>query len=192
MSAYIAKSMKGSSIVNNLEVTNQTVENTLNVATFNQPSYIYGSFSSGSLIPIGFTTGNSYKYAEVKLNFKPSNSINVYISAKDNNNSAVSLIEPMELVLKTTPVNASTASVINSNTGLVLLTAGAESALTSISVINGSTRCHYKSDSVYTYAGVGASRVMGSGYFSTSLLGSISLSTTSGTVSGNYSVIKYY
>jgi hypothetical protein len=50
----------------------------------------------------------------------------------------------------------------------------------------------FKSDSVYTYAGVGASRVMGSGYFSTSLLGSVSLSTTSGTVSGNYSVIKYY
>jgi hypothetical protein len=190
--SILQKSMKGTSIINNLLVTNQTVENILNVATFNQPQIYNGTFSSGSLIPIGFTTGNSYKYAEVKLNYKPSNTINVYVSAKDNNNSAVSLIEPMEMILKTTPVNASTASVINSNTGLVLLTAGAESALTSISVINGSTRCHYKSDSVYTYAGVGASRVMGSGYFLTSLLGSISLSTTSGTVSGSYSVIEYY
>jgi hypothetical protein len=54
------------------------------------------------------------------------------------------------MILITTPVNASTANVINSNAGLVLSTAGVESALTSISVINGSTRCHYKSDSVYT------------------------------------------
>ena len=183
--------MKGSSIISNLEVTNQTVENNLNVATFNQPAYSYGTFSSGSLIPINFTTGNSYKYCDVKMNFKPSNGINVYISSKDNN-AAVSLVDPFETVFKTTPINATTNSVINSNTGIVLLTAGAESALTSISVINGSTRCHYKSDSVYTYAGVGASRVMGSGYFNTGLLGSISLNTTSGTLSGNYSVIKYY
>jgi hypothetical protein len=142
MSSHVATSMKGGSLINNLQVTNQTVENILNVATFNQPQIYNGTFSSGSLIPLNFTTGNSYKYADIKLNFKPSNSINVYISAKDNNNSAVSLIEPMEMVLKTTPVNASTASVINSNTGLILLTAGAEPALTSISVINGSTRCH--------------------------------------------------
>jgi hypothetical protein len=93
--SILQKSMKGTSIINNLQVTNQTVENILNVATFNQPQIYNGTFSSGSLIPIGFTTGNSYKYAEVKLNFKPSNTINVYVSAKDNNNSAVSLIEPM-------------------------------------------------------------------------------------------------
>jgi hypothetical protein len=36
----------------------------------------------------------------------------------------------MEMILKTTPLNATTSSVLNSNTGLVLLTAGAESALT--------------------------------------------------------------
>jgi hypothetical protein len=40
----------------------------------------------------------------------------VYISAKDNNNAAVSLTEPKEMILKTTPVIASTARVINSNT----------------------------------------------------------------------------
>jgi hypothetical protein len=59
----------------------ETVTNTLNLEPFQQPSYNYGTFSSGSLIPINFTTGNSYKYCDVKINFKPSNMINVYIGA---------------------------------------------------------------------------------------------------------------
>jgi hypothetical protein len=192
MSSYIAKSMKGGSLINNLEVTNQTVENVLNVATYNQPQIYNGSFSSGSLIPINFTSGSTYQYADIKLNFRPSNLINVYISAKDNFNSPVSLIEPSEMIIKPTPVNSSTANVLTSNTGLLLLFAGSESSLSSISVVNGTNRCHFKTDSVYTYAGVGASRSLTSGFFPVSSLGSVSLYTTSGSLSGSYTVIKYY
>jgi hypothetical protein len=51
--------MKGGSLINNLQVTNQTVENILNVATFNQPQIYNGTFSSGSLIPLNFTRINT-------------------------------------------------------------------------------------------------------------------------------------
>ena len=192
---------------NNLRVTNATITNTvitsvnsssistasLNVNGFNQPEVYNGTFSSGSLIPINFTTGNSHKYAEVKLNVRPSAGINVNLSAKDIGGQTVSIIEPMEMIYRTTPLNGSTPNVITSNTGLLMLNAGSDSALSSISVIHGeSGRCHFKTDSVYTYVNVGASNSLTSGYFATSLLGSISLNTTSGTVTGSYTVIKYY
>jgi hypothetical protein len=104
------KSMRGQSIINNLEVTNQIVQNVLNVATYQQPPYSYGTFSSGSLIPIVFSTGGLHKFAEIKISFKPTNNTYVFISAKDTANADVSVIsEPSEIIYKTTPINSTTS-----------------------------------------------------------------------------------
>jgi hypothetical protein len=192
MSNITLKSMKGMAIVNNISITNATVSNTLNVETYLQPSYSYGSFSSGSMIPLGISTGSLYKTAEIKINFIPANNTNINITSKDTSNAIVSLIEPSEIIFKTTPVNGSTASVITTNTGTLMLTAGSESALVNINIVKGLNRNHYSADSVYTYVGVGASRSMAQGYFNTSALGSISLKSSGGNFTGNYSVIKYY
>lgn len=191
--SVIHKSMKGDSIINNINITNATVQNTLNISMFQQPVYSYGTFSSGSLIPLNFSTTSPFKYAEIKLNFKPSVTTNVFLSGNDTSNANVGIIEPLEIFYKTTNINGTTPNIKTSNTGNILITSGQESALTDISIINGLNKCHFKTDSVYTFASVGASRAFTSGYFPTTALGSIQINLVSGTfISATYSMIKYY
>jgi hypothetical protein len=99
--------MKGSSLISNLVVTNQTVENKLNVNMFNQPQIYNGAFSAGSLIPLVF---GSYSFAEIKLNMKSTAIDNTYISAKDTTNVGFSNAEANEIITKTTAINSTTPS----------------------------------------------------------------------------------
>jgi hypothetical protein len=73
--------------------------------------------------------------------FKPTaDNVSINITAKDNANINVSLIEPSVIIYKTGPINSTTSNTTSKNIGTIMVSAGIETSLYTISILDTQVR----------------------------------------------------
>lgn len=168
------------------------------------PIFRNGTFSGASTATIPILFGDTgYNVVEIKIRFTQSNgSINITLSGNNGSGTNFNIYEQNERTVK----YSSQSSPIYTQSGLIATfsEAGGNDAICTITIAQASgtsygNRYHYMFDTTYCWAGVGATRVYGSGFLSTAVgnqarqpLANIILTCGAGTISGTYSTQHSY
>jgi hypothetical protein len=159
------------------------------------PRFHNGTFSAASSMSIPIYFGDTeYNYVEIKVKFTTTvDAIDTTFAGNTLEDGTGTTLNPSEQRSNYVIYDDITHTFQGQNSYKIAVNAAGSISdyMLTFRVVRSSTRCHFEYTTVYTYATVGTTRLVGQGYLD-STSRSLKISPASGNISGTYSTVHSY